>query len=48
MPQLTPFYFVNQMSFTLFILLALVFILSKYILPNFVYLFVTRFYITNF
>ncbi|CCA78114.1 ATP synthase subunit 8 (mitochondrion) [Serendipita indica DSM 11827] len=46
MPQLMPFYFVNQISFTFLVLLSLIFVLSKYILPYFVYLFVTRFYIT--
>lgn len=47
MPQLIPYFFVNQISFTFAILLALIFVLSKYILPYFVYLSLTRYYITT-
>ena len=47
MPQLLPYYFLNQLSFTIFILIALIFVFSKYILPNFVFLFVSRSYITK-
>lgn len=47
MPQLIPYFFVNQLSFTLLVLLSLIFVFSKYILPYFVYLSLTRFYITT-
>ena len=33
MPQLIPFYFINQLSFSFLSLFALIYILSKYILP---------------
>ena len=33
MPQLVPFYFVNQVTFAFIILLLLIYIFSKYILP---------------
>ena len=47
MPQLLPFYFVNQISFTFLTLLALIYIFSKYILPLFTYQQVVRMYITK-
>lgn len=47
MPQLVPYFFVNQISFTLLILLSLIFVMSRYILPYFTYLAVTRYYITT-
>jgi F-type H+-transporting ATPase subunit 8 len=47
MPQLIPFYFINQISFALLILLALIYILSKYILPLFTFQQVIRMYITK-
>jgi F-type H+-transporting ATPase subunit 8 len=47
MPQLIPYFFVNQLSFTLLVLLSLIFVFSKYILPYFVYLSLTRIYITT-
>ena len=47
MPQLVPFYFMNQVI-TAFILLTLViYVFSKYILPRFVRLFITRVAIKN-
>lgn len=46
MPQLTPFYFLNQLSFSFLSLIVLIFILSKYILPLFTYRNVVRLYIT--
>lgn len=42
MPQLIPFYFVNQVSFAYLLLLVLIIIVSKYILPNYPQLFLTR------
>nr|WBU10904.1 ATP synthase F0 subunit 8 [Malassezia sp.] len=47
MPQLVPFYFVNQLSFTLFGLFVLIFVFSRYILPAFVELNLSRLYITK-
>jgi len=47
MPQLQPFYFVNQMTFMLIGLFTLTYIMSVYVLPYFVQLFVTRVYITK-
>jgi len=47
MPQLLPFYFVNQLSFTLVGLFVVIYLVSRYILPAFTELFVTRMYITK-
>ena len=47
MPQLVPFYFVNQLSFVLFGLFVLIFLFSRYILPAFLELQVVRLYITK-
>ena len=47
MPQLIPFFFVNQISFTFLTLLILVYVFSKYILPSFTYQQVVRLYITK-
>jgi F-type H+-transporting ATPase subunit 8 len=45
MPQLTPFFFINQLIFSFLTLIALIYILSKYVLPLFTYLQVVRMYI---
>ena len=42
MPQLVPFYFINEVTFTFAIIAITVYILSKYILPRFVRLFLSR------
>jgi len=47
MPQLLPFFFVNQISFSFITLLALIYIFSKYILPVFTFGQVVRMYITK-
>ena len=47
MPQLMPFFFVNQLTFSFLTLLALIFIFSKYILPLFTFQQVVRMYITK-
>ena len=47
MPQLIPFYFVNQLSFSFLTLIALIYIFSKYILPLFTFQQVIRMYITK-
>ena len=47
MPQLIPYYFLNQITFAFVALFILVYILSKYILPLFTLLQVARIYITK-
>lgn len=47
MPQLIPFYFVNQITFVILTLFIITYVLSIYILPLFVNLFVTRVYVTK-
>lgn len=47
MPQLAPFFFINQLVFSFLTLLALIYIFSKYILPLFFSLQVIRMYLTN-
>ena len=47
MPQLIPFYFLNQISFAFLILIGLIYVFSKYILPLFTFQQVTRTYITK-
>jgi len=45
MPQLIPFYFFNELTYTFAIIAITVYILSKYILPRFVRLFLSRTFI---
>lgn len=45
MPQLIPFYFINQLSFAFLALLALIYVVSKYLLPLFTLQQVIRMYI---
>ena len=45
MPQLIPFYFVNQLSYSFLVLIVLIYILSKYILPSYTLQQVIRLYI---
>ena len=47
MPQLIPFYFVNQLVFSFITLFLLIYIFSKYILPLFTLQQVVRTYITK-
>lgn len=47
MPQLLPFYFVNQIRFALIGLFIVTYVMSAYILPYFVQLLVSRVYITK-
>nr|AVR57747.1 ATP synthase subunit 8 [Termitomyces sp. T132]AYE93384.1 ATP synthase subunit 8 [Termitomyces sp.] len=47
MPQLIPFFFFNQLLFSFITLFAIVYILSKYILPLFTLQQVIRVYITK-
>lgn len=48
MPQLVPFYFVNEITFSIVILSTLIYILSKYILPTTLKLLVSRVWIKDF
>ena len=45
MPQLIPFFFVNQVLFNFALITIIIYLLSKYILPRFVRLFKTRLHI---
>ena len=45
MPQLIPYFFLNQIIFAFVVLLVLVYIFSKYILPLFTLQQVARIYI---
>jgi F-type H+-transporting ATPase subunit 8 len=47
MPQLTPFYYMNEIVFAFAIIVLLLFILSKYILPRIVRLFLSRMFINK-
>jgi F-type H+-transporting ATPase subunit 8 len=47
MPQLTPFYFVNEVIFAFAIIVITIYLLSKYILPRFVRLFIARTFISR-
>ena len=47
MPQLVPFFFVNQVVFTFVILTVLIYAFTKYILPKFVRIFISRIYINK-
>nr|YP_010618341.1 ATP synthase subunit 8 [Cladonia subulata]WAX01731.1 ATP synthase subunit 8 [Cladonia subulata] len=47
MPQLVPFYFLNQIIFAFALLTAMIYIFSKYILPRFIRLFTVRIFVTK-
>jgi F-type H+-transporting ATPase subunit 8 len=47
MPQLVPFYFINQVTFTFAILVGLIYVFSKYILPRLLRLFLCRMFISR-
>jgi F-type H+-transporting ATPase subunit 8 len=47
MPQLVPFYFINEITFAFAIIIITVYMLSKYILPRFVRLFLSRTFISK-
>lgn len=46
MPQLVPFYFVNEITFAFAVLALTIYIFSKYVLPRFVRLFISRNFIS--
>jgi F-type H+-transporting ATPase subunit 8 len=45
MPQLVPFYYVNEVVFAFGLIVVILYILSKYILPRIVRLFLSRMFI---
>lgn len=47
MPQLVPFYFINEVSFAFGLFFVVMYLLSKYILPRFIRLSGTRLFITK-
>jgi F-type H+-transporting ATPase subunit 8 len=47
MPQLVPFFFINEITFTFFIVIVAIYLFSSYILPGFVSLNVARKYISE-
>ena len=47
MPQLVPFYFVNEVTFTFATLITIIYLFSKYILPRMIRLFSTRVFISK-
>jgi len=42
MPQLVPFYFINQVTFLFIILIFTIYVISKYVLPGKTLIFMTR------
>jgi F-type H+-transporting ATPase subunit 8 len=42
MPQLVPFYYINEITFTFIILVTLILLFSKYTLPKIIRLFSSR------
>ncbi len=47
MPQLVPFYFLNEVTFAFTIITVVIYLLSKYVLPRFVRLFLSRTFISK-
>ena len=47
MPQLVPFFFINQVAVAFALILGLVYLFSKYILPRMLRLFATRLFISK-
>jgi F-type H+-transporting ATPase subunit 8 len=47
MPQLVPFYFMNQVTFAFILLVVTIYVFSKYVLARFVRLFITRVFISK-
>lgn len=47
MPQLVPFYFINQLVYGLSFILILIIIFSHYILPRILFIFLSRIFITK-
>ena len=47
MPQLIPFFFVNQVIFNFTLLTLIIYMFTKYMLPKFVRLFKARLHLNN-
>lgn len=47
MPQLTPFYYMNEIVFAFTVIVLVLYLLSKYILPRIVRLFLSRMFINK-
>jgi F-type H+-transporting ATPase subunit 8 len=47
MPQLIPFFFVNQVTYNFLLLTIIIYLFSKYILPRFVRLFKSRVFLKS-
>ncbi|AFC69015.1 ATP8_EMENI ATP synthase protein 8 (ATPase subunit 8) (A6L) [Aspergillus nidulans FGSC A4] len=47
MPQLVPFFFVNQVVFAFIVLTVLIYAFSKYILPRLLRTYISRIYINK-
>jgi F-type H+-transporting ATPase subunit 8 len=47
MPQLIPFFFVNQVIFNFALLIFIIYMFTKYILPRFVRLFKARLHLNT-
>ena len=47
MPQLIPFYYMNEIFFAFGVLTLILYILSKYTLPRIVRLFISRMFISK-
>lgn len=45
MPQLVPYFFINQVTFGFILIITMIYVFSKYILPLFTDLYFTRLYI---
>lgn len=47
MPQLVPFYFVNEVAFAFILITIMMYVFTKYSLPNTVRLFISRVFISK-
>nr|YP_009029653.1 ATP synthase F0 subunit 8 [Magnusiomyces ingens]YP_010180073.1 ATP synthase F0 subunit 8 [Saprochaete ingens]AHY04907.1 ATP synthase F0 subunit 8 [Magnusiomyces ingens]QGZ08695.1 ATP synthase F0 subunit 8 [Saprochaete ingens]QUX32917.1 ATP synthase F0 subunit 8 [Magnusiomyces ingens]QUX32941.1 ATP synthase F0 subunit 8 [Saprochaete ingens] len=47
MPQLVPFYFVNQLVYGLSFMLMLLYMFSQYMLPRMLFMFLSRMFMTK-
>ena len=45
MPQLVPFYYMNEVFFTFVLIVGILYILANYVLPRVVRLFISRMFI---
>jgi len=48
MPQLVPFFFINQVVFNFLFLVIIIYLFTKFLLPRFVRLFKSRLQINSF